>query len=176
MHEKGLQRHIGFGTLVSIQERRVLLVPRIHKPRMNRLSTAGFVPPSVYIDFPLLVLRETNPGGHSSIVWRVRGAVFSGANNPCRRPVLPVPARPRRRAVRRPLPSRLGYVRVLDSTGEIWVFIPIFYREDQFENSDRPANRFFDSVNLFHTMHVRKQNFCFSYFPEHNYEHLTSIP
>ena len=34
-----------------------------------------------------------------------------------RRPVLLVPARPRRPAVRRPVPSRPGYVRVLDSTG-----------------------------------------------------------
>ena len=34
-----------------------------------------------------------------------------------RHPVLPVPARPRRPAVRRPVPTRPGYVRVLDSTG-----------------------------------------------------------
>ena len=33
-------------------------------------------------------------------------------------PVLPVLARPRRFAVRRPVPTRPGYVRVLDSTGE----------------------------------------------------------
>ena len=42
LHKKGLQRQIGVGTLVSNQERRAPLVPRI-----NRLSTAGFVPPSV---------------------------------------------------------------------------------------------------------------------------------
>ena len=42
LHEKGLQRQIGVVTLVSSQERRALAVPR-----MNRLSTARFVPPSV---------------------------------------------------------------------------------------------------------------------------------
>ena len=52
------------------------------KPRINRLSTAGFVPASVYIGFPLFVLPETHPGSHSSIVWRVRGTVFSFANSP----------------------------------------------------------------------------------------------
>ena len=44
LHEKGLQRQVGVGTLVSSQERRALLVARI-----NRGSTAGFVPPSVYV-------------------------------------------------------------------------------------------------------------------------------
>ena len=42
MHEKGLQRQIGVGKLVSSQEQRALLVPLI-----NRWSTAGFVAPSV---------------------------------------------------------------------------------------------------------------------------------
>ena len=41
LHEKGLQRQ-GVGTLVRSQERRAAFVPVI-----NRLSTAGFVPPSV---------------------------------------------------------------------------------------------------------------------------------
>ena len=36
VHEKGLQRQIGVGTLVSSQKERALLVPVI-----NRLSTAG---------------------------------------------------------------------------------------------------------------------------------------
>ena len=36
LHEKGLQRQIGVGTLVSSQERRALAVPLI-----NRGSTAG---------------------------------------------------------------------------------------------------------------------------------------
>ena len=42
LHEKGLQKQNGDGTLVSSKEERALLVPLI-----NRLSTAGFVPPSV---------------------------------------------------------------------------------------------------------------------------------
>ena len=71
LHGKGLQRQIGVGTLVSIQERRALLVPLI-----NRWSTARFVPPSVYIGFPSFV--PLGPEGNSSIVWRVSGAFFSG--------------------------------------------------------------------------------------------------
>ena len=55
LHEKGLQRQIGVGTLVSSQERRTLFRPG-DKPRMNRWSTADFVPPSVYIGFRLFVL------------------------------------------------------------------------------------------------------------------------
>ena len=53
LHEKGLQRQIGVGTLVSSQERRALVVPLINRlstagqPRVNRWSTADFVPPSV---------------------------------------------------------------------------------------------------------------------------------
>ena len=51
LHEKGLQRQKSVGPLVSSQEQRALLVPRL-----NRGSTAGFVPPSVYIGFRLFVL------------------------------------------------------------------------------------------------------------------------
>ena len=40
---------IGVVTLFSSQERRALAVPR-----MNRLSTAGFVPPSVFLDMPCM--------------------------------------------------------------------------------------------------------------------------
>ena len=42
LHENGLQRQFGDGTLVSSLERRAAVVPQI-----NRMSTAGFVPPSV---------------------------------------------------------------------------------------------------------------------------------
>ena len=63
LHEKGLQRQLGVGTLVSGQERRAAVVPRI-----NRGSTANFVPPLVYIGFPLFVLPKTRPGGYSSSV------------------------------------------------------------------------------------------------------------
>ena len=54
--EKGLQRQKGAGPLVSSQEERALLVPLL-----NRLSTAGFVPPPVYIGFPLFVLPRRFP-------------------------------------------------------------------------------------------------------------------
>ena len=59
LHENGLQRQIGVGTLFSSQERRALAVPLINRlsttgqPRVNRWSTADFVPPSVYIGFRL---------------------------------------------------------------------------------------------------------------------------
>ena len=56
-HEKGLQRQMGVGTLVSNQERRALFVPVI-----NRCSSAGFVPPSVYMGFCLFVLLGRGGG------------------------------------------------------------------------------------------------------------------
>ena len=57
LHEKGLQRQIGVGTLVSSQEQRALLVLVI-----NRSSTGRFVPATVYIGFPLFVLPKTCSG------------------------------------------------------------------------------------------------------------------
>ena len=42
LHEEGLQRQIGVGTLVSSQERKPLFVSLV-----KRWSTADFVPPSV---------------------------------------------------------------------------------------------------------------------------------
>ena len=45
--------YVGTGTLVSSQERRALAVSGV-----NPGSTAGFVPPSVYIGFSLLVLTK----------------------------------------------------------------------------------------------------------------------
>ena len=65
LHEKGLQRQIGVGTLVSSQEQRALLVPVTNRgstgcqPVVIRGSTAGFVPPPVYIGFPLFVLAKS---------------------------------------------------------------------------------------------------------------------
>ena len=62
--EKGLQRQKGVGLLVGIQERRALFVPVMNRlqtagqPRVNRGSTAGFVPPPVYIGIPLFVLAQ----------------------------------------------------------------------------------------------------------------------
>ena len=54
LHEKGLQRQIGVGSLVSSQERMALFVALINgrstggQPVVSRWSTAGFVPPSVF--------------------------------------------------------------------------------------------------------------------------------
>ena len=64
LREKGLQRQKGVGPLVSSQEQSALLVPVINRlstavqPRVNRGSTADFVPPSVYVGFRLFVLLE----------------------------------------------------------------------------------------------------------------------
>ena len=85
-------------------------------------------PESVYIGFPLFVLPEAHAEGHSSIVWGVREFVFLlGEQSGRRRPVPPVSARPRRPAVRRPVPTRPGYVRVLDSTGYIYIYIYVLF-------------------------------------------------
>ena len=45
------------------------------KQRMNRGSTADFVPPPIYIRFRLFVLLERRSGDVSSMLWRVRGRV-----------------------------------------------------------------------------------------------------
>ena len=64
LHEKGLQRQLGVGTLVSSQERRALLVPLMNPlqtadgPVVNRGSTAGFASPPVYIGIPSFVLAQ----------------------------------------------------------------------------------------------------------------------
>ena len=79
-HKKGLQRQIGVGPLVSSQKRRAAVSPQI-----NRLSTAGFVPPSVYIGFRLFVLPKSRSGHSSSIPWRSwreKGTVVPWAKRP----------------------------------------------------------------------------------------------
>ena len=71
---------------------------------MNRLSTAGFVPPSVYIGFRLFVLLGRRSGDVSSMLWRMRRRLFPRrtvllANSPARpRPATPpcAPTRPAR--------------------------------------------------------------------------------
>ena len=45
------------------------------KPLINRLSTAGFVPPSVYIGIRLFVLLGRCSGDVSSMLWRVRRTI-----------------------------------------------------------------------------------------------------
>ena len=85
------------------------------KPRINRWSNAGWVPPPLYIVFRLFVLLERRSEHVCSIPWKVRGSVVSWANRPVGVPSCPAP--PRRPAVRRPVPTRPWYVRVSNSTG-----------------------------------------------------------
>ena len=72
---KGLRRQIGVGVLVCIQEWRALLVPLMNRlqtagqPRVNRGSTAGFVPPPVYMGIPLFVRAQ----GRAEVYKACRG-------------------------------------------------------------------------------------------------------
>ena len=100
LHEKGLQRQIGVGTLVSSQERRAPAVPLINRlatagqPLVNRGSTADFVPPSVYIGFRFVRASEETFRTVFSIRWRARGRVVSGPDRPNGVPSYPAPPRP----------------------------------------------------------------------------------
>ena len=100
----------GGGPLLSSQEQRALLVPRLHLG-----STADSVPPSVYIGFRLSVFLWRR-GDVSSMLWRVRGRLVSLANSSDGIQSCPTP--PRHPAVRS-VPTRQWYVRILDSTGNI---------------------------------------------------------
>ena len=104
LHEKGLQRQICVGTLLSNQERRAAVVLLVDR---------WLCSPSGLQGFRLFVLPETRSGGLSTIVWKVRGTVVSWADGPVGVPCCPSPPRP---AVRHPDPTRPWYVRVLDST------------------------------------------------------------
>ena len=92
------KRQIGVVTLASNQEQRALFVPLI-----NPWSTAGFVPSSVYLRFALFVLPNGSPPPLFLIRQRVKGTVVSWANRHVGVPFCPAP-------------TRLWYVRVLDST------------------------------------------------------------
>ena len=81
---------------------------------MNRWSTAGFVPPSVYIGFRSFVLLGRRSSDVSSMLWKVRRRLVSWTNNPVGTQSCPTP--PRHPALR-PDPTRPWYVRVLDLTG-----------------------------------------------------------
>ena len=98
VHEKGLQRQIGVGTLVSSQERRALAVPLI-----NRGSTADFVPPSVYIGFRLFVLPGRRPGQCLRFAGGQEGGLSPGRIDPtASRATQPRSPSPPRRAPPRP--------------------------------------------------------------------------
>ena len=77
-----------------------------YRPRINRRSIAGFIPPSVCIKSTLPVLP--NKRSHSCLrcPGSKRDSCFLGAPTR-RRPVLPSPAPPRRLAVCRSAPTRL---------------------------------------------------------------------
>ena len=81
---------------------------------MNHWSFAGFVPPTVYIRFPLYVLLRIRSGQLFSMPWRMEAGCFLGEQIR-RRPVLTGPTPPRCPAVRRLDPTRPWYVRVLES-------------------------------------------------------------
>ena len=67
---------------------------------MNQLSTAGFVPPSVYIGFRLVVLLGGRSGHVSAMLWKVRGRLCLLGEQFCWHPVLRDPAPSPRRAPR----------------------------------------------------------------------------
>ena len=84
--------YLGVGTVISSLERRALLVPRI-----NRWSTAGFVPPSVYIRLPWFVLLARRSGQLSSMPGGYEGRLSPGRTDPS----VSRPARPRPAPLRR---------------------------------------------------------------------------
>ena len=66
--EKGLQRQLCRRRYTGQQLGTKSARGPTDKSLVNRWSTAGFVPPSVYIEIRLFVLPENRPGGLSSIV------------------------------------------------------------------------------------------------------------
>ena len=81
----------------------------VDKLDINRCSTAGFVPPSVYIGLPLFMLPKKRSGQCLRFPRKQVGRLSSGEPTR-RRPVLPGPAPPRRSAVCRLAPTRPWYV------------------------------------------------------------------
>ena len=64
------------------------------KSRIHRGSIGHFVPPAVYIGFPLFVLLKSRSGQLSSMPWRARETVVSWAKGPVGVPSYPAPFRP----------------------------------------------------------------------------------
>ena len=112
LHDEGLQREKGVGTLVSGQERRAAVVPRI-----NRGSTAGFVLPSVYKRIRMFVLPTTGSGQLFSMLQTAKGTLVHCANRPVGVPSCPAPPHSAALQFAAPPLTRPWYVPVLDSTG-----------------------------------------------------------
>ena len=94
--EKGLQRQIGVGTLISSHKRKVAVVPR-----MIRLSSGRCFSLSLYTSVRLLVLPKVHLGRVSSVHWGAKETVVFWVNRPAGGPsylAQPRPAPPPRRA------------------------------------------------------------------------------
>ena len=83
---------------------------------MNQIVSRGFCSPIGLHGVSFVRASRVKP--RRSFFHRLgsRRGCFLLGEQPRRRPLLPVPTRPRRSAVRRPVPTCSGYVRVLDST------------------------------------------------------------
>ena len=82
---------------------------------MNRGSTVGFVPPSVYIGFRLFVFLGRRSSDVSSMLWGMRGMIVPKAHSSIGEQSCPTPTR---HPAVRPDATHPWYVRVLDSTGQ----------------------------------------------------------
>ena len=115
MHEKGLQGQRGDGPLVSSQERRAAVAPRINR---SLCPSIGF--PEISIvraceEFFSTVVRDALNVLEGVLAGKRVGRLLGEPTR--RRPVLPDPAPPLRPTVHRPAATRTWYVRVLDETG-----------------------------------------------------------
>ena len=131
---------------------------------MDRLSTAGFVLPSVYIRFPLFVLAKGRSRQLSTIPKKARGTVGFWAT----RPVLPGPAAPRCPAVRSADPNRTWYVRVLYSTSsvkQLWTVIRNLFKAKHKNKSpnQKPPKMFAGRIGR---LQSRASRFCKENMPK----------
>ena len=78
---------------------------------MNRLSTAGFVPPSVYTGIRLFVLLGKRSSDVSSMLWSVRRRIVPQANSYVGKQSCPTPPS---HPTMHPDETSLWYVLVLD--------------------------------------------------------------
>ena len=81
LHEKGLQRQIGFGPLVNSQERRALAVSVVNRSLCSPIGLQ-------------FVLPKSSSGQLSSMPWQASGTFASLANRPVGFPSCLAPPRP----------------------------------------------------------------------------------